>query len=163
VRVEIMGPAKYEKVVGKSQSVLMMINPMIFTRARMRRGGVSQARCGWATSGWRSSFRPSRATGRRWARPTGWRRRWCCAKAPVRDRTAGISPTISLCNMLASARLRFCVGSPTIFPMQRACVGAGHDTERDGPPGQTARPRRRPSTTRSPTSGRWESQSSRWP
>jgi hypothetical protein len=109
-----MGPAKYEKVVGKSQSVLMMINPMIFTRARMRRGGVSQARCGWATSGWRSSFRPSRATGRRWARPTGWRRRWCCAKAPVRDRTAGISPTISLCNMLASARLRFCVGSPTI-------------------------------------------------
>ena len=161
MRVEIMGPAKYEKVVGKSQSVLMMINPMIFTRARMRRGGVSQARCGWVTSGWRSSFRPSRATGRRWARPTGWRRRWCCAKAPVRGRW----------HFAYDFPMQHaCVGPPTIlrriaydFPMQRACVGAGHETKRDGPPGQTARPRRRPSTTRSPTSGRWESQSSRWP
>jgi hypothetical protein len=36
VRVEIMGPVKYENV-GKSQPVLMMINPMIFTRTRMWR------------------------------------------------------------------------------------------------------------------------------
>eukprot|EP01047_Picozoa_sp_COSAG01_P006280 COSAG01_NODE_227_length_21107_cov_85.615099_10_plen_181_part_00 len=34
VWVEIMGPGKYENV-GKSQSVLMMINPIIFTRTRM--------------------------------------------------------------------------------------------------------------------------------
>jgi hypothetical protein len=33
VRVEIMGPGKYENV-GKSQSVLIMINPIIFTRTR---------------------------------------------------------------------------------------------------------------------------------
>jgi hypothetical protein len=33
VRVEITGPGKYENV-GKSQPVLMMINPMIFTRTR---------------------------------------------------------------------------------------------------------------------------------
>jgi hypothetical protein len=31
VRVEIMGSQKC-RIVGKSQSVLMMINPMIFTR-----------------------------------------------------------------------------------------------------------------------------------
>jgi hypothetical protein len=36
VRVEIMGPVKYENV-GKSQPVLMMINPMIFTHTRMWR------------------------------------------------------------------------------------------------------------------------------
>ena len=35
VRVEIMGPGKYEHV-GKSQSVLIMINPIIFTRTRSR-------------------------------------------------------------------------------------------------------------------------------
>jgi hypothetical protein len=35
VRVEIMGPGKYENV-GKSQSVLIMINPIIFTRTRTR-------------------------------------------------------------------------------------------------------------------------------
>jgi hypothetical protein len=39
VWVEIMGPGKYEHV-GKSQSVLMMINPIIFTRTRM--GGPAQ-------------------------------------------------------------------------------------------------------------------------
>jgi hypothetical protein len=33
VRVEIMGPGKYG-IVGKSQSVLTMINPIIFTRTR---------------------------------------------------------------------------------------------------------------------------------
>jgi hypothetical protein len=33
VRVEIMGPGKY-KNVGKSQSVVIMINPIIFTRTR---------------------------------------------------------------------------------------------------------------------------------
>jgi hypothetical protein len=33
VRVEIMGPGKYEHV-GKYQSVLIMVNPMIFTRTR---------------------------------------------------------------------------------------------------------------------------------
>jgi hypothetical protein len=33
LRVEIMGPRKYEDV-GKSQSVLIMINPIIFTRTR---------------------------------------------------------------------------------------------------------------------------------
>jgi hypothetical protein len=33
VRVEIMGPGKYENV-EKSQSVLITINPMIFTRTR---------------------------------------------------------------------------------------------------------------------------------
>eukprot|EP01047_Picozoa_sp_COSAG01_P029837 COSAG01_NODE_2061_length_8482_cov_6.301925_2_plen_89_part_00 len=33
VRVEIMGPGRYENV-GKSQSVLIVINPMIFTRTR---------------------------------------------------------------------------------------------------------------------------------
>jgi hypothetical protein len=33
VRVEIMGPGKYDSV-GKSQSVLIMINPIIFTRTR---------------------------------------------------------------------------------------------------------------------------------
>jgi hypothetical protein len=34
VRVGIMGPGKYENV-GKSRSVLIMINPVIFTRSRM--------------------------------------------------------------------------------------------------------------------------------
>eukprot|EP01047_Picozoa_sp_COSAG01_P054562 COSAG01_NODE_5977_length_3921_cov_3.697541_5_plen_130_part_00 len=34
VRVEIMGSHKC-RIVGKSQSVLMMISPMIFTRTRM--------------------------------------------------------------------------------------------------------------------------------
>jgi hypothetical protein len=38
VRVEIMGPAKYENA-GKSQSVLIMINPIISTRTRTQ--GVS--------------------------------------------------------------------------------------------------------------------------
>eukprot|EP01047_Picozoa_sp_COSAG01_P026808 COSAG01_NODE_1741_length_9356_cov_13.065572_5_plen_204_part_00 len=38
VRVEIMGPGKYENA-GKSQSVLIMINPIIFTRTRTQ--GVS--------------------------------------------------------------------------------------------------------------------------
>ena len=37
VRVEIMGPGKYE-IVGKSQSVLFMINPIISTRTRINAG-----------------------------------------------------------------------------------------------------------------------------
>jgi hypothetical protein len=38
VRVEIVGLGKYEHV-GESQSVLILINPIIFTRTRMRRQG----------------------------------------------------------------------------------------------------------------------------
>jgi hypothetical protein len=37
VRVGIMGPGKDENV-GKSQSVLIMIDPIIFTRSRTRDG-----------------------------------------------------------------------------------------------------------------------------
>eukprot|EP01047_Picozoa_sp_COSAG01_P077095 COSAG01_NODE_13763_length_1538_cov_2.806810_1_plen_51_part_10 len=33
MQVEILGPGNYENV-GESQSVLMMIDPMIFTRTR---------------------------------------------------------------------------------------------------------------------------------
>jgi hypothetical protein len=40
VQVEIMGPGKYENV-GNSQSVLIMTNPIIFTRTRSRRGEAS--------------------------------------------------------------------------------------------------------------------------
>ena len=46
VRVEIMGSQKY-RIVGKSQSVLMMIHPIIFTRTRtLIRHGNAQ----WATA-----------------------------------------------------------------------------------------------------------------
>jgi hypothetical protein len=41
VRVETMGSQKCG-IVGKSQAVLMMINPMIFTRTRRRSPGVDQ-------------------------------------------------------------------------------------------------------------------------
>jgi hypothetical protein len=37
VRMEIMGPGKC-RIVGKSQSVLMMIDPIIFTHTRNRQG-----------------------------------------------------------------------------------------------------------------------------
>eukprot|EP01047_Picozoa_sp_COSAG01_P048294 COSAG01_NODE_4692_length_4808_cov_9.520493_7_plen_84_part_00 len=40
MRVEIMGSQKC-RIVGKSQSVLLMINPMIFTRTRGRRMGAA--------------------------------------------------------------------------------------------------------------------------
>jgi hypothetical protein len=44
VRVEIMGPEKYENA-GKSQSVLLMISPIIFTRTRSSHGGTRVAAC----------------------------------------------------------------------------------------------------------------------
>eukprot|EP01047_Picozoa_sp_COSAG01_P019604 COSAG01_NODE_1095_length_11714_cov_9.062930_3_plen_230_part_00 len=58
VRVEIMGPGKYEDV-GKSQSVIVMINPIISTRTRILYGfscSLSQGTPGIApkTSGIRS-------------------------------------------------------------------------------------------------------------
>jgi hypothetical protein len=42
VRVEIMGPGKYEHV-GESQSVLIMINPIIFTHTRNRQKSAGRA------------------------------------------------------------------------------------------------------------------------
>jgi hypothetical protein len=60
VRVEIMGPVKYE-IVGKSQSLLMMSKPMIFTRTRSNTQQLSACGCGGrraaavgATSAWRA-------------------------------------------------------------------------------------------------------------
>jgi hypothetical protein len=44
VRVEIMGPVTYENA-GKSQSVLLMISPIIFTRTRSSHGGTRVAAC----------------------------------------------------------------------------------------------------------------------
>jgi hypothetical protein len=43
VRVEIMGLGKYENV-GKSQSVLIMIDPIISTRTRSMRAGAADLR-----------------------------------------------------------------------------------------------------------------------
>jgi hypothetical protein len=45
VRVEIMGSQKCRRIVGKSQSVLIMVDPTIFTRTRNRggRGGGHRA------------------------------------------------------------------------------------------------------------------------
>jgi hypothetical protein len=83
VRVEIMGPGKYENV-GKSQSVLIMINYIIFTRTRTQFAhGMSdgwrrctssrcvvppmtscrEARVRWPTCAMSSSTRPSAAPG----------------------------------------------------------------------------------------------------
>jgi hypothetical protein len=45
VRVEIMGSQKYESV-GKSQSALIMIDPIISPRTRIRTGARRQRVCG---------------------------------------------------------------------------------------------------------------------
>jgi hypothetical protein len=55
VRVEIMGSQKC-RTVGKSQSVLMIINPIIFTRTRMSCAVVT-ARRGHGTWSWAAYHR----------------------------------------------------------------------------------------------------------
>jgi|EP01049_Picozoa_sp_SAG25_P006970 hypothetical protein len=50
VRVEIMGSHNC-RIVGKSQPVLVMINPMIFPRTRRTSAGTAQCVCGMCIDG----------------------------------------------------------------------------------------------------------------
>jgi hypothetical protein len=64
VRVEIMGPGKYESV-RKSQSVLIMVDPMIFTRTRtcaVVQGEVSRALRRWGEERSRAESELTRRT-----------------------------------------------------------------------------------------------------
>jgi hypothetical protein len=97
VRVEIMGPGKHGNV-GKSQPVLIMINPMIFTRTRTIPRRPAPELCA-ATQAGGSHCSPSTAPGTA-ADCTSWPRRRRLATLAVVAVVAELTPPPVVCGFV---------------------------------------------------------------